>query len=160
MAKIGKGSIKLPMFWGSYYEVYGGPYMSKPEGLTGVKMAVEINKPCTINIPTADYSIPNIMSVDIGLTAAVQLIAVGTPLYVGCMGGIGRTGLFLAVLAKAWGIADPVAFVRATYYGHAVETAEQQKFIKDYEVPKDVQKAISKARWKALLKFKKPLTIL
>ena len=50
------------------------------------------------------------------------------------MGGIGRTGLFLAALAKLSGEKDPVAYVRKHYMPHAVETQQQQDFIKNLKV--------------------------
>ena len=58
---------------------------------------------------------------------------------VGCMGGIGRTGLMLALLAKSFGEEDPVRYVRATYYSHAVETAAQKQFIAEFKVPLSVR---------------------
>lgn len=47
---------------------------------------------------------------------------------------MGRTGLFLAILAKAVGFNDPVAYVRKHYYNHAVETAEQAKYVEAFDV--------------------------
>lgn len=121
--------------------VYGGPYVLKPAHMKGVKMAEEINKPCDIDVPTRDFSVPDPETLRAGLKQAVQLIANGEHVYVGCMGGIGRTGLFLAGLAKMMEAADedmqgltPVQYVRAQYIPHAVETRQQQKFIEDLRV--------------------------
>ena len=47
------------------------------------------------------------------------------PVYVGCAAGLGRTGTFLAALARLAGIDDGVAWTRANYDPRAVETAEQ-----------------------------------
>ena len=52
---------------------------------------------------------------------------------VGCLGGQGRTGLFLALLAKVWGIADPVKYVRRVYLRRAVETRDQEEWVADFE---------------------------
>lgn len=129
--------------------VYGGPYMHKPEGIHGVKMAEEIDLPCTINVPTRDFSIPREEDLMYGLIQAVILLRKHGELYVGCMGGRGRTGIFMAALVKIMTEAgveiDPpsmrkmpkeVAFVRMNYNQHAVETDEQMKLIKNLNVAK------------------------
>jgi hypothetical protein len=48
-----------------------------------------------------------------------------------CGGGVGRTGTALAVLAVLSGVppADAVAWVRAAYHRHAVETPWQRKWV-------------------------------
>lgn len=50
---------------------------------------------------------------------------------VACLGGIGRTGTALAVLAILSGVApgDAVAWVRTHYHRHAVETPAQRRWI-------------------------------
>ena len=58
----------------------------------------------------------------------------GERVWIGCMGGFGRTGLFMAILAKAAGVQDPVAYVRATYYPHAVETPAQALYVSEFDV--------------------------
>jgi protein-tyrosine phosphatase len=90
---------------------------------------------------------------DAGLEKAVQAITLGYPLYVGCMGGKGRTGLFLAVLAKAWGIKNPVEYVRANYYPHAVETKEQYAYVTNFKVSKAIRRRVWKAKAKSLVRF-------
>jgi hypothetical protein len=141
------GKMDLPMNLGRKFVVYGGPFRDLPTGMLGVKMAKEIRLPCTISIPTVDFSVPDVEAVDNGLAQAVTLILDGKPLYFGCAGGIGRTGLMLAILAKAWGVEDPVKYVRSQYIPHAVETAQQQKFVADYVVPKHVLDKISSAKF-------------
>ena len=51
---------------------------------------------------------------------------------IGCLGAHGRTGTALACLAAMTGCApaDAVAWVRANYCSHAVETDEQAAFVK------------------------------
>lgn len=127
----------LPTLFGKKFTaVYGGPYYDRPATHFGVKMAVEISTPCDVNIPTRDYSVPSMPILSDGLTETLLHMVhnPGKPVYVGCMGGIGRTGLFLAVMAKAFGAKEPVAYVREHYLSHAVETAHQQKFVKAFEV--------------------------
>lgn len=155
---MSNGTIKLPMFFGSYYTVVGGPYRKRPPGYVGVKMAAEIASPCAVDIPVRDFCVPSVALATNGLRLTVGHILKGEPVYVGCMGGIGRTGLLLALLAKAWGIPDPVAYVRANYIPHAVETQEQKNFVADFVVPPDVLSSIFWCKWFNLFLWKTDLT--
>jgi hypothetical protein len=51
---------------------------------------------------------------------------------VGCIGGSGRTGTVLACMAVLAGIppTEAVAWVRATYRADAVETSEQEEWVR------------------------------
>jgi RimJ/RimL family protein N-acetyltransferase len=55
---------------------------------------------------------------------------IGERVEIGCIGGHGRTGTALAVLAVLTGCAGgkAVAWVRSNYCAHAIETAEQEAF--------------------------------
>ena len=152
-AKIGLGSLKIPLKGWKYYLVYGGPYRDIPFNMYGVKMAEEIHTPCMVDIPTRDFQTPNVKTLSKGLEKAVTLLLEGKPLYIGCMGGKGRTGLFLAVLAKAFGVKDPVAYVRANYYHHAVETQDQKLFVENFVPSNLVVAAIERARRRSWIKF-------
>lgn len=119
-------------FGGGLIHIYGGPYRQRPQGMCGVKLAAEINAPCEIDLPIHDFSIPSEREAKRAILKTIAALAKGDTIYVGCMGGIGRTGLFLALLAKSAGVKDPVEYVRATYYSHAVETPEQKKFVENF----------------------------
>lgn len=144
--KVGNGSILMPLIGNRGFRVYGGPYRAKPDDMTGVKMAIEIRADCRVDIPTRDFNVPDKHLLDAGLNDAINCMLRGETLYVGCMGGMGRTGLFLAVLAKALGIKNPVEVVRDKYYAHAVETEKQYRFVMDYEVPFKVRAKLAIAR--------------
>lgn len=110
--------------------------------LIGVKMAAEIDHPCHIDIPTQDFSIPDSNDMQEGMYMALLKMSKGNDIYVGCMGGIGRTGLFMGCLAKILidyhegsylGFTDPVNMVRSLYKGHAIETDEQQAFVRGFD---------------------------
>lgn len=146
-------TLKIPVNKFQYFEIAGGPYLNRPAEFRGVKMAVEIKEPCDINIPTRDYSVPMTGDLTSGLDRAVRMLLHGEPLYVGCYGGVGRTGLFLAVLAKAFGIADPVAFVRAGYNQHAVETKQQGEYVRDFGINPVILERIRKATRFSWLRF-------
>lgn len=121
-------------FGGGVVEIFGGPYVNRPAQMTGVKLAVEIDRPCDINLPVRDYSVPEVDQAQAALRECLARMLKGEQLYVGCWGGTGRTGLFMALLAKAAGVSDPVAYVRATYNDHAVETPEQEAYVRDFPV--------------------------
>lgn len=128
--------------------VFGGPfrkYVPDTRRLVGVKMAAEIDHPHEISIPTEDFSIPDHKDMEIGIIDALGHMMQGNDIYVGCMGGIGRTGLFMGCLAKvmkdcdAVGIRsearvdDPVKWVRQHYIPHAIETRDQQDFVRTFD---------------------------
>jgi hypothetical protein len=148
--RIGNGSLRLPVMGWQYFTIWGGPYRERPQTMAGVKMAEELLLPYTVDIPTKDFKVPDLAMLDSGLMRTVALIVRLEPVYVGCMGGRGRTGLFLAVLVKAFGIKNPVEYVRANYFNHAVETEEQYRFVMDYQVPDEISallRAFKRHNW-------------
>lgn len=187
----------LPLvLWKSKFKLYGGPYHKRPGNIQGIKMAEEILAPCSIAIDTKDFSVPDVIDLQLGLYAGIALLIKNGSMYVGCMGGVGRTGLYMAAMAKIFHAADcylnareramsekrrrenqipwhrmkevmcgeddigtyfekqyrrmlnnpvpgsekplsvfdPVKYVRDYYNGHAVETAQQKKYIEDLNV--------------------------
>jgi hypothetical protein len=142
--------LSLPFLPTKHFTVTGGPSQNCDiDSYTFVKMAKEINLPCDISIPTRDFSVPEISVLNSGLIEAVRLVTRGEPVWVGCRAGRGRTGLFMAILAKAFGIRNPVEYVRANYFAHAVETEEQYAFVTTYQIPKAVQDLILQAKGRA-----------
>lgn len=133
-------------------DVYGGPYRKytpHTRRLIGVKMAKEIDHPHDFSIPTADFSIPDADVMIDQMSHALYTALLGNDIYVGCMGGIGRTGLFLLCLSKVeyayahhkksddvtnHEIRDMLDFIRAEYHRGAVETGDQLHFAYDLNV--------------------------
>lgn len=129
--------------------IYGGPfknYVPRTRRLVGVKMAAEIMHPHEISIPTEDFSVPSREDMVAGMKEAIIALANGEDIYAGCMGGIGRTGLFMGCMVKlsidfnmsragdndVVHTPDPVSVVRSGYKSHAIETAEQQSFVRTF----------------------------
>jgi len=128
--------------------VFGGRFRDYVPGtrrLVGVKMAAEIMHAHDISIPTEDFSVPDESDMQEGMISALGLMMEGNDIYVGCMGGIGRTGLFMGCMAKLMqdcanvgydpvlNTGDPVLWVRGNYMGHAIETEEQQEFVRNFD---------------------------
>jgi hypothetical protein len=144
MTKIGNGSIPLRLGNLINTTVYGGPYRNCPASMFGVKMAEEIDIPHDVSVPTRDFCVPEMGDMRRGVMLALMAMVQGEDVYAGCMGGIGRTGLFLGVLAKVQidyrkykhrpgrGV-DPVDYVRENFIPHAIETDEQQKFVREFD---------------------------
>lgn len=125
---FGKGNVLLA----------GGPYRKRPSELAGVKMAEEIDAPWDVSIPTRDFSVPDQADMIRGLWQSLWILRRRKALYVGCMGGVGRTGLFMAVMYRLLtGVEGEGAIikVRAEYKPHAVETDEQKRWVSEFEFP-------------------------
>lgn len=96
----GKLELKLN---GNKVTVMGGPYLDKPEGIRGVKLAQEIDAPADIILNVPDFGVPTLASLNTPIYEALEVLEQDGVIYVGCMGGIGRTGMFMALLVKTLG---------------------------------------------------------
>jgi hypothetical protein len=138
-------------------QVFGGPFKEYRPGqrrVVSVKMAAEVNHPHDISIPTRDFKVPKLSDMHAGIAKALEAIVQGNDLYAGCMMGVGRTGLFMACLAKvmlnyaeqkAWDFLSrdelkknaplhpAIIYVRKHYNSHAVETDDQKQFVSDFD---------------------------
>lgn len=137
--------------------IFGGPFRAYVPGtrrLVGIKMAQEINHPHDFSIPTRDFDVPNVKAMEKGVLYAIDMLLQGKDIYVGCMGGTGRTGLFMGCMAKvmfdyavgdtsnpAWDELklDPVKYVRREYRRHAIETDEQMHFVRSFDTTSAVR---------------------
>ena len=94
-------------------------------------------------------------AVEATIIEVIRLSLAGKRVWVGCMGGYGRTGLFLAVLAKACGVPNPVEFVRENYHESAVETTRQRIYVRDFDVS-GIQSWLTRHAWS--LRWSRPLS--
>lgn len=158
------GQIETKLL-GRKVTVMGGPYREKPEGIKGVKLAQEINSPADVVLDIPDFGVPTNHQVDKAVYQALKILCEDGVIYLGCAGGIGRTGMFMAILMKTIAILNirveektlwykiknflgfdpssylgmrnfPVYFVRDEYISHAVETDEQYSFVSHYDPEK------------------------
>jgi hypothetical protein len=144
--------------------IAGGPYTAKPKEAYGVKMAHEIRRPCDVDIPTIDFSVPDKDLLLLGMARTIIALYKNKEVYVGCMAGRGRTGLFMACLTqlafryrhekmKKNLRTDAVEYVRANYYLHAVETNEQYNYVYDAVMGDQARKLITLINYLEVIPF-------
>jgi len=145
------GSMLMPVE-GKSCRIGAGSYVLRPAGTIGIKLAREIDESASARVDLYDMSAPEDPLTDWQLRGALLLalysLSRGRGVYVGCMGGYGRTGLFLACLVKCLGVDDPVGYVRAHYHGRAVETDEQLDYVAEFD-PGLLRLAVAGARARA-----------
>lgn len=148
---IGNGSITLPGFFNKGgYQVFGGPIVKRPLTMAGVNMTTR-DTGCSINVPTEDFKTPPVPLMQVALEQALRTLWAGDPLYVGCGAGWGRTGTFMAILVKAWGIPDPIQWLRENYVEEAVETKDQFNYVRTFQIPRSLKWLIFKMKVTAFL---------
>lgn len=94
--------IELEM-QGRKVKVMGGPYRSRPQGIKSVKLAQEIDASYNVKLDIPDFRTPDPSEAYVAAIAALYYLRTEQAVFVGCMGGMGRTGLFMAILIKALG---------------------------------------------------------
>ena len=86
-----------------------------------------------IHIPTADFTAPPMNLIRKAVKKTMVEAVRGRKIYVGCGAGIGRTGTFLACVAKAAGYRHPIKWLRSQYHPQAVETKDQRELIQFFD---------------------------
>ena len=138
LTEHGTETIIVPMGAKRAVLVAAGPYSKFQDYRVGVCLAPEViaNKGLVYDVIVEwpDFGIPDEYEVKQALVEVCLHLIKKHPVYVGCMGGIGRTGTFLSLLCKMGGEMFPVDYVRNHYLPHAVETRQQISFICDFDV--------------------------
>lgn len=155
---LAKANVLMPRCYESHpalkigdYEIYGGscayPVVKDADIYIGLDHSSRQttgaypwnSKRIEIHFPITDMLAPKDAEEFDKMVAwtALQLIA-GKKVHVGCIGGHGRTGTFLAALVTHMtGEKDSITYVRKNYCDHAVESESQVKFLtKHYGITK------------------------
>jgi hypothetical protein len=129
------------MFGKIDFTVTGGPFDAfrpKVNGDFGVCVRAErVPRTADVVVAIKDFDVPRpeqLRDVHYALKETIEQALSGQRVWIGCMGGWGRTGLFMAILAKVCGEHDPIAYVREHYTSHAVETKPQQNYVDEFDV--------------------------
>ena len=134
-----RGTLPLTV-GGRQVTITGGPFDSIPDGAFGVCLEPASMKAwlADVALPTPDFGMPDPVALKeaVGAVLAQLEAEPGRPVHVGCRAGIGRTGLFLACLARAAGVeGDALDYVRRHYHAAAAETADQQAMARAFTWP-------------------------
>ena len=87
-----------------------------------------------LHLPSRDFGVPDPVELHRMVDDVLQLVQSGENIAVHCLGGIGRTGLFLACLAKrVFGMdgEQAITWLRG-YVPGAVETGEQRRMVNEF----------------------------
>ena len=136
---------RLPLnlgFFGGFldFTIVGGPFDAYRPGPDDFGVCVRAERaPDTadLRLGITDFGVPAPSrkgEVDEAIRRTLEAAMTGQRVYVGCMGGWGRTGMFLALLAKVCGEEMPVMYVRHHYTPRAVETTEQARYVTEFDV--------------------------
>ncbi len=88
-----------------------------------------------INNPVQDFSAPGHGAFDTAIRMVINQAKRGKNIAIHCHAGIGRTGMFMACLARelwGWDAEQAIAWVR-TFIEGAVESEFQVKFVEEYK---------------------------
>lgn len=109
--------------------MYGGSFFHAPEDdkFLTINLMEEYPLPCDFYLPIKDYSCPTDIQAMFDIFEEIEKS--NKDVYVGCFGGVGRTGLFMSCFLKHLGQINPILRVREDYNSHAVETSEQREFV-------------------------------
>ena len=105
----------------------------REKGLDDFFKVFEENGIDVYHSPIVDYGLPRETQMDSIIQFLQTQIDANQNVLVHCMGGYGRSGTVMGSYANAiLGVDDPVEYVRKTRGQEAIETEEQEEFVKSY----------------------------
>ena len=119
-------------FNGHARRIYGGSFFHAPDDDDFYTVNLMQEQPDLVStdyFPIKDFSTPQSSSELIEVFEKMLEDEKQRDIYVGCFGGIGRTGLFIGSFLKYMGNDSPIYTTRSTYYHKAIETMEQENFV-------------------------------
>lgn len=126
------GSVTLHLL-GQARRIIGGPFDSWDGNGIGLCLDPTAAKrqSATILLDLADFTAPTESQLQTTLSSLLEAMRAhpAAPVYIGCKAGYGRTGTFIAALAKLAGHPEPIAWTRRHYHPSAVETNAQEAAI-------------------------------
>jgi hypothetical protein len=128
--------------------IMAGPTRELPDDRLLVRCAEEIPADpsrVAVDIGTKDFQPFDPDKLTAGLPTIIRLLKEDYRLYVGCMGGTGRTGTLLAILAgqhPGMNGPDAIKYIRAIYKSGAVETAEQKEQVAEFSMTEEVRNLV------------------
>lgn len=131
-------AVPIPLASGKTGWLHAGPTREMPEGYRLIRCAEEIPvavEDVAYDLGAKDFEILPKDAVMFSLPDILSDLEDGRPLFVGCMGGTGRTGTLLAILVAqhpAFTGEMAVAYIRQVYKPHAVETPEQREQVERF----------------------------
>ena len=134
MTLVGAVTLRVA---GRDVRVTGGPFSALPEGAFGLCLEARDARvgQAALRLDIVDFGVPEeaaLRAVLARLLAEMRARPDGA-FHIGCRAGLGRTGLVLACLALMNGVeGDVVTWVREHYDPRAVETEEQEDFVRRF----------------------------
>lgn len=125
-------AVSIPLASGKIGWVHAGPTREMPDGYKLIRCAAEIPTPVAkvaYDVSTKDFTPFDGGTLADSLPDILRDLEDGKPLFIGCMGGTGRTGTLLAILVgqhPAFTGEMAIAYVRTHYKSGAVETSPQE----------------------------------
>jgi len=139
LGNVSRSFMQWQSRWFGAGTLYAGPFRRMSEGspimssMVGINMAKEIPGG-DYRVEVGDFDVPEAGRMLQAILYCYAAHQRDLRVYIGCMGGVGRTGTFLACWMKVVGARDPVGYVREHYNSHACETKAQERFVRDFPV--------------------------
>lgn len=132
-----RGRLELPLR-GRRISITGGPFDAMPAGARGLCLEARAARLAEAEwqLDVPDFGLPDEAALRAVLTRMLEAMraAPDGAYHIGCKAGLGRTGTAMACLAIMAGVVqgDPVAWLRAAYNPEAIETPEQEDFVRRF----------------------------